>query len=293
MKSDSQSDHKVLLLKVLTDFVTHYGDVKTDSGSYAKIAFYFASIDDAKKSQEIISIFLTQKNLNWGVLINTGESSKAEINRFNALNRPTSNDRIIILVGKGKEGWNCPSLFATALIRQLTSSNNFVLQASLRCLRQVPFNTVGATIYLDSKNCSILEKELNDVEGLTLDEIQSSKNSHTVKKLTILKVKIPAITIKKIVRKLELDKELPKLEYNKIFENIIQETSGVNIKYLFNTKKSTLQLSFESSTEFGNDYEFVSNYQASYELSNNYNIDYVRISKLFNQKFVNGLVPIS
>jgi type III restriction enzyme len=39
---------------------------------------------------------------------------------------------------QGDQGWNCPSLFATALARRLRTSNNFVLQAATRCLRQFP-----------------------------------------------------------------------------------------------------------------------------------------------------------
>jgi len=39
-------------------------------------------------------------------------------------------------VNKGTEGWNCPSLFACALARKLKKIQNFVLQASSRCLRQ-------------------------------------------------------------------------------------------------------------------------------------------------------------
>ena len=67
----------------------------------------------------------------------------------NRLNDPTSSHRVVLLVNKGTEGWNCPSLFATAS-RGLTTSNNFVLQAASRCLRQVPGNIRPARIYLSA-----------------------------------------------------------------------------------------------------------------------------------------------
>jgi hypothetical protein len=68
------------------------------------------------------------------VLRNTSRSSQAEIDAFNRLNDPASPHRVILLVNKGAEGWNCPSLFATALARKLRTSQNFVLQAASRCL---------------------------------------------------------------------------------------------------------------------------------------------------------------
>ena len=48
------------------------------------------------------------------ILVNTQKSSPQEIDEFNQLNNPDSQKRIILLIGKGTEGWNCPSLFACA-----------------------------------------------------------------------------------------------------------------------------------------------------------------------------------
>ena len=64
---------------------------------------------------------------------------------FERINDPASPHRVILLVNKGTEGWNVPSLFACALARRLKTSNNFVLQAASRCLRQVPGNTMPAS----------------------------------------------------------------------------------------------------------------------------------------------------
>ena len=65
---------------------------------------------------------------------------------------PDAPERVLLLVNMGTEGWNCPSLFATALVRKLANSNNFVLQAATRCLRQVPGNTIIARVYLTDSN---------------------------------------------------------------------------------------------------------------------------------------------
>ena len=79
--------------------------------------------------------------------------------------------RIILLVNMGTEGWNCPSLFACGLVRKLKSSNNFVLQAATRCLRQVPGNTMPARVYVSKGNRPILEKQLTETYGTTIADL--------------------------------------------------------------------------------------------------------------------------
>ena len=53
--------------------------------------------------------------------MNTSDSDltkQADIDAFNALNKPDAPQRLVLLVNKGTEGWNCPSLFACALARK-------------------------------------------------------------------------------------------------------------------------------------------------------------------------------
>jgi superfamily II DNA or RNA helicase len=81
------------------------------------------------------------------------KSSEATRRLFEAVARdPIAPHRVLLLVNMGTEGWNCPSLFACALVRKLSLSNNFVLQAATRCLRQVPGNTKPARVYLTASN---------------------------------------------------------------------------------------------------------------------------------------------
>ena len=72
---------------------------------------------------------------------------------------------------KGTEGWNCPSLFACALARKLKTSNNFVLQAATRCLRQVPGNTTKARVYLSKENYGILDQQLQETYGQSIQDL--------------------------------------------------------------------------------------------------------------------------
>jgi type III restriction enzyme len=83
----------------------------------------------------------------------TTNLSEATRRSFEAVARdPAAPHRVMLLVNMGTEGWNCPSLFACALVRKLATSNNFVLQAATRCLRQVPGNTKPARVYLTASN---------------------------------------------------------------------------------------------------------------------------------------------
>jgi len=111
---------------------------------------YGQSLDSELKKVRKTVDYLAEKT-NLVCLVNTSDDSltkQADIDAFNRLNDPRSPHRVMLLVNKGTEGWNCPSLFACALARKLRTSNNFVLQASSRCLRQVPGNAKKARIYL-------------------------------------------------------------------------------------------------------------------------------------------------
>ncbi len=164
---------------VIRDFFNNYKDTSTLNGSSAKIAFYFKNQEHLDESKPRIEEALAEIGQSPSiVLMNTQKSSAQELREFDRLNDPTSQKRVILLVSKGKEGWNCPSLFACALIRQLTSSNNFVLQASARCLRQVAGNTQPARIYIESHNQQILNDELSKTENTDLAALnkQEAKN---------------------------------------------------------------------------------------------------------------------
>jgi type III restriction enzyme len=77
----------------------------------------------------------------------TANDNKSDFDRFKLKESP---HRVALLVDRGVEGWDVPALFACAPARRLKSSNNFVLQAASRCLRQVSGNAASARIYLSS-----------------------------------------------------------------------------------------------------------------------------------------------
>ena len=200
-----------VIRSVINDFFDNYGHVSLPDGAKAKIAFYFRTQEHLDASHQHIQNALTEIGEDTTqVLINTQKSSPQEIDEFNQLNNPDSQKRIILLIGKGTEGWNCPSLFACALIKEQTTSSNFILQASTRCLRQVKGNTRTAKIFLDTKNSTILDKELQANFGTTLSELRRQDTETEEFALRIRKHDLPKLKIMQLVRKVVSLENAPK-----------------------------------------------------------------------------------
>jgi type III restriction enzyme len=119
--------------EVVTDFFKTYGEAALPNGAPARLAIYFPQTRDLRELRPVVERTLLELGYPLDmVLRNTSHSTQEEIDAFNRLNDPKSRHRVILLVNKGTEGWNCPSLFSCALARELHTSNNFVLQASTR-----------------------------------------------------------------------------------------------------------------------------------------------------------------
>lgn len=202
---------------VIREFFTTYGDVALPDGAKAKIAFYFKTQEHLDESRRLIERAMAKINQDASqILVNTQKSIAKDIEEFQRLNDPGNQKRVILLIGKGVEGWNCPSLFACALIKEQTRSNNYILQAATRCLRQVPGNTHSARIFLDADNIEILNKELENNFGTTLMLIGGTETATRTVTIKIRKVKLPKLDITRIIkrvvragktcRKIKLDK---------------------------------------------------------------------------------------
>ncbi len=200
-----EKDDATVFENIISEFFGQYGDVELPDGSKAKIAFYFKTQEHLDASR--IFIEKSMSKIGEGVsqiLVNTQQSSQVEIDDFNRLNNPTSQKRVILLIGKGVEGWNCPSLFACALIKEQTTSSNYILQAATRCLRQISGNHKSAKIFLDYTNSRILNKELQDNFGTSLGRLSTGAIEKKVITLKILKEELPKLEmtrqIKKVIR---------------------------------------------------------------------------------------------
>jgi len=207
---DSASADK-FIAEVVKDFFSTYADVTLPNGAPAKLAIYFPQTEDLEELRPNVEAAMTIAGQSSAMLLtNTSKSSKQEIDAFNRLNDPDSPHRVILLVNKGTEGWNCPSLFACALARKLKNSNNFVLQAATRCLREVPGNNTNASIYLSKDNQAVLDKQLQETYGETLDDLSHAGTETITVRLVVKKVNPPPVVIQQTLRtvtRAEIDKE--------------------------------------------------------------------------------------
>ena len=186
---------------VIEDFFRDYGEVSLPNGAPAKLAIYFPQTDDLEALRPAVDAALARVGQSPAVCLrNTSESRQEEVDAFNRLNDPAAPHRVILLVNKGTEGWNCPSLFACALARKLKTSNNFVLQAASRCLRQVPGNGRKARIYLSRENRAILDRQLQETYGETIADLDRAARELRSARLVLRKLDLPPVTLTRLVR---------------------------------------------------------------------------------------------
>lgn len=145
-------------------------------GMLPKLAFFATSIDELT---EILKPALEQELIKYNIpldriLVNVGNdkhTTSDDIREFNNLDTPQSNKQFILLVNKGREGWNCRSLFGVAMYRSpAKTSRVFVLQATMRCLRSIGDKQYKGSIYLSEENYKILDEELQSNFRMTAKE---------------------------------------------------------------------------------------------------------------------------
>lgn len=201
---DFSGDAKAYVAHVIEDFFKDYGQVRLPNGAPAKLAIYFPQTTDLKELKPVIDRALVKMGQSPALcLVNTSDETmtkQADIDAFNRLNDPAAPHRVILLVNKGTEGWNCPSLFACALARKLKTSNNFVLQAATRCLRQVPGNTTKARVYLSSDNFTVLDRQLQETYGETIAELNRAGQETRHARIVVRKPKLPPLVVTQTIR---------------------------------------------------------------------------------------------
>ena len=288
------SDENVIQL-VIKDFFLNYGDVALPNGAPAKIAFYFKTQEHLDASQRHIENALTTMGESPTlILVNTQRSSPQEIEEFDHLNNSENQKRIILLVGKGTEGWNCPSLFACALIKEQTRSSNFVLQASTRCLRQVEGNRRPARIYLDIKNKDILDKELEENFGTSLRELRGEDVETEEVVLRIRKTELPKLKITRWVCRV-VRSENASTEIQLSVPSDVEETPPLFRRILtpdFTQPGSLAPLTGIGEREKVNVTERMTDcYTLAQQLAANYHLPFMEILKNLRRLYPEGEVP--
>lgn len=192
--------------EVVKDFIAMVGDGRHE-GMLPKLALFAATIDELEtRLRPAVEAALAKRGISTGrILVNHSEASNDDVREFNALDRPSSEKQYVLLVGKGREGWNCRSLFGVALFRR-PKSKIFVLQATMRCLRAVGEGQQTGHVYLSDENKQILEDELRENFRVTLGDIENAGQDRKPYEVHVAK---PPVTVK-IQRVRHLFKLLPK-----------------------------------------------------------------------------------
>src|SRR5262249_44396375 len=133
-------------------------------GMLPKIAFFAATIDELQQElRPAVEAAIARHGVPAErILVNVGDdkiTTNDDIREFNQLDTPRSEKQFVLLVNKGREGWNCRSLFGVALFRK-PRSKIFVLQATMRCMRSITEVQQTGSVYLSEENRGILEEEL-------------------------------------------------------------------------------------------------------------------------------------
>lgn len=201
---------ETFIKEVVKNFWNTYGENRYE-GMLPKLAIYGAEIKEVE--DEIVPALekvLSELNISSDkILVNVGDSKLTkddDIREFNNLDTNKSNKQFIVLVGKGKEGWNCRSLFGVALYRS-PNSTIFVLQATMRCLRKITNIQQTASVYLSKDNYDILDNELNKNFKMSVSDMSNKDKKN--KKTYEVKVLPPPryIKLKKIEHKYDLVKK--------------------------------------------------------------------------------------
>ena len=172
-------------------------------GMLPKIAFFGATIEEVTKGlKPAVERALEKRGISTSrILVNVGDdkvTTNEDIREFRQLDTQASKKQFILLVNKGREGWNCRSLFGVGLFRE-PKSKIFVLQATMRCLRSIGEAQHTGHIFLSDDNLKILNDELEQNFRITADELQNvAKDKERVQvRVTEPPVKIKLVRVRK------------------------------------------------------------------------------------------------
>jgi len=207
---------------VIKDFIDNLSNQRHE-GMLPKLAIFAATIEELEKEvKPAVEKELIKRGIPTSkILVNVGDdklTSNDDIRRFNTLDTKASEDQFILLVNKGKEGWNCRSLFGVGLYRA-PKSKIFVLQATMRCLRSIGEGQQTGRIYLSDENMETLNNELQQnfrINATELQGIAASKENFEVRPVpppvkVTLKRKLMQFDLKEKKIGAGIDLELDKL----------------------------------------------------------------------------------
>ncbi|MEK7583410.1 MAG: DEAD/DEAH box helicase family protein [Patescibacteria group bacterium] len=187
------------LEEVIDTFVAEYGKKRLE-GRLPKIAFYAANIDDLRKDlRPKLERILATRGISLDAVLEYHTKAEENADEFRRLDTADSRKQIVLLVGKGTEGWNCRSLVAVALYKK-PKSTILVLQSTTRCLRRIGDNQTKAHVFLSDENYRILDHELKSNFNTSVNELNAQDQRMVPHTLNIQKRK--TVMVKKITHEI-------------------------------------------------------------------------------------------
>lgn len=281
---------------VIMDFFKKYKNVKIYDGSPAKLAIYFPKIEDLTNAKPVVEKTLVDIGLDPSIVLEVHNKSPEGVRDLfdNRINDPHLPYRVFLLVNKGTEGWNCLSLFATALARELRSSNNFCLQAASRCLRQTPGNKHKAKIYLSQANVRILDKQLMETYGETLQELNRTDQNIMKDRVILRKIETPPILIKRKIKKvIPVDKQIDIEEIAIEKPRTTVEKSKKIIYDLREIQDAKGVLVARKEEEMILEEDFVDVYSLAVQISSLYRLPLMLVYEKLRSLYLGGEIPMS
>ena len=201
---------ETFLKTVIEDFWNTYGG-NTYEGLPPKLAIFGATIEEVvNEIRPAVEKVLSELGIPLDkILVNTGDTTVTKDNDIKAFNDLDvvgtigSQKQFILLCNKGREGWNCRSLFGVALFRS-PKSTIFVLQATMRCLRQITDNQQKAIVRLSKENMDILDAELAKNFRVSISEISNSGDGKHKELYKVKLLKPQKLLLKRISHKYSL-----------------------------------------------------------------------------------------
>jgi hypothetical protein len=183
-------------------FLKESGTLRPE-GLLPKLAFFATTIDEltGELKPAVERALLKHGIPTSRILVNVGDgnlTTNDDIREFNRLDTVGSEKQFILLVNKGREGWNCRSLFGVGLFRE-PKSKVFVLQATMRCLRAIGEAQHTGHVFLSDANLNTLNDELQQNFRISVDDLQKTGSD---KERVEVRVVAPPVKIKLVrVRK--------------------------------------------------------------------------------------------
>lgn len=182
------ADMETIIENGVKDFFQQYKDTIYQNGTCAKQAIYCPNIKILEENVlPQVSTLVAEQGLTPSTAIlkfYSDSNSKYKLPKeaqmeFDTLDSELSKVRIILLVGIGKEGWDCRSLTSVVLPMKGSCAQNKVMQTSCRCLRQVDSQEETALIWLNDLNAKVLNDQLKKFQETNIDELNQKRQKET------------------------------------------------------------------------------------------------------------------